>query len=360
MIHRHIKSLPHHPKRVILISLIIALIIGTFAYIKINKRVAVTVVEDNSGVNPNGPSSFSGNLTLGFLSGGRIKSVSVKAGDTVKKGQVLAMLDAKNALGALTQAKAASETAKANYEKIINGATGPTIDVAKAAVHSAEVNLNEITKQQGILVDNTHRTLLNSSLEADSVSNDEAFVSPIITGTYTCQQEGSYNLEIYASSGGYALKYSGLEEGTLFLTDVPRPLGDCGLFLSFDKTKTPFSGAKFTLQIPNKSAANYNSNNNAYQLAIQTKEQAVATAQATLDQANASIVALESAARPEDLAAAKAQEDNAEGAVEIAQAAYENTIIAAPSDGTIVSIIISPGQIATPNAPAIQFISSTN
>jgi multidrug efflux pump subunit AcrA (membrane-fusion protein) len=360
MIHKHIKSLPHHPKRVILISLIIALIIGTYAYIKINKKVAAPIIEDNSDNPGGGAASLSANLTLGFLSGGRIKSVSVKAGDTVKKGQVLAMIDAQNALGALAQAKAASETAKANYEKIINGATGPAIDVAKAAVRTAEVNLDEITKQQEILVDNADRTLLNSSLQAESVSNDEAFVSPIITGTYSCQAEGSYNLEIYASSGGYALKYSGLEEGTLFLTDVPRPLGDCGLFLSFDKTKTPFSGAKFTLKIPNKSAANYNSNNNAYQLALQTKEQTIASAQAILDQANASLTSLVSTARPEDVAAAQAQKDNAQGAVQIAQAAYENTIITAPSDGTITSVIISPGQIATPNAPAIEFISSSN
>jgi len=86
-------------------------------------------------------------------------------------------------------------------------------------------------------------------------------------------------------------------------------------------------------------------------LALSAKEQAINGAQATLDQANASLTALVTAARPEDVAAA-------EGAVQIAQAAYENTIITAPTDGTVVSVNISPGQIATPNAPAIEFISS--
>src|SRR5665647_923288 len=123
---QHIKSLPHHPKRVIIISVIIALAIGVFGYIKINKKVATPIIKDNSSVSVNGNNnpSLPQNLTLGFLVGGRIKSVSVKAGDTVKKGQVLAELDAGNTLGTLTQAKALYATAEANYQKVINGATG--------------------------------------------------------------------------------------------------------------------------------------------------------------------------------------------------------------------------------------------
>ena len=35
---QHIISLPHHPKRVIIISLIIAAAIGTFGYIEINQK----------------------------------------------------------------------------------------------------------------------------------------------------------------------------------------------------------------------------------------------------------------------------------------------------------------------------------
>src|ERR1035437_2611375 len=171
---QHIISLPHHPKRVIIISLIIALAIGTFYYLKINKKTLLPVVTDNSNLSnlsENGNSSLPPNLTLGFLVGGRIKSVSVKAGDVVKKGQVLATLDAGNAVGVLAQARAAYETAKANYQKVINGAVGTAIDVAKAAVNTAEVNLNEITKQQNTLVANAYRTLLNSTLSATTVGD---------------------------------------------------------------------------------------------------------------------------------------------------------------------------------------------
>ena len=96
---------------------------------------------------------------------------------------------------------------------------------------------------------------------------------------------------------------------------------------------------------------------NAYQSALQTKNQLVSNAQAVLDQANSSLNALVSAARPEDVAVAQAQVNNADGAVQIAEAAYENTIIVAPTDGTIMSVSITPGQIAVVNAPAIEFTS---
>jgi len=343
MIHKHIKSLPHHPKRVIVISLIIALLVGVFGYLQINKKVALPVITNNSDSTTNSNSASSQDLTLGFLVGGRIQTVLVKAGDKVSKGQILATLDAGNTKGALAEAEAA-------YEKIINGATGPTIDVAKAAVNTAQVNLDQTTKQQDTLVENAHNTLLNSSPAAETVGDSTGYDTPTVTGAYTCDKEGTYDLKTYSSGGGISVSYTGLEQGSFLLTDIPRPMGVCGLFLSFDKTKFLQAGAEYNVNIPNKNAPNYNANNNAYQLAVQTKEQAISLAQATLDQANASLAALAATARPEDVAAAK-------GAVEIAQAAYENTVITAPTDGTIVSVAIAPGQIAIPNAPAIEFTS---
>jgi multidrug efflux pump subunit AcrA (membrane-fusion protein) len=302
------------------------------------------VITNPSSVSTTSNASGPQSLTLGFLAGGRINSVLVKAGDKVSKGQILATLDAGNTKGALAEAQAA-------YEKIINGATGPTIDVAKAAVNTAQVNLTGLTKQQNTLVANALSTLLNSTPEAVPVGNDIGYTAPTVSGTYTCSQQGSYDLKTYSSTGGVSVSYAGLEQGYFLLTNIPRPLGNCGLFLSFSNTSIPQAGAEFTIDIPNKNAPNYNANYNAYQLALQTKDQVINAAQATLDQANASLTALVTTARPEDVAAAA-------GAVQIAQAAYDNTIITAPDNGTVVSVSITPGQIATPNAPAISFESN--
>lgn len=358
---QHIKTLHHHPKRVIIISLTIALIIGFLGYLAISKSRNFTPSDNSALINPNENSPSVRNLTLGFLAAGRIKSVSVKAGDVVKKGQVLATLDAGNVVGALDQAKASYAIAQANYQKIINGATGPTIDVAKATVNTAKVSLNEITKQQEVLVNNAYKSLLNSSIQAVAVSDYGAITAPVITGTYDCSNEGVYNLNTYTSSNGTSVYYTGLETGSVLSTNAPKAIGTCGLFLSYPSSAgilTPV--AQFVIQIPNKSAANYTSNLNAYQLALQNKEQAIAGAQATLDQANANLTSIVTTARPEDVATAQAQMENANGALKIAQAAYDNTIIVAPADGTVTSVAITPGQIAVPNASAIEFISNSS
>lgn len=354
---QHIISLPHHPKRVIVISLIIAIAIGIFGYLKINQKVVAPDIKNNSNMSTEDNSSASHNLTLGFLAGGRIKSVSVKAGDIVKKGQVLATLDAENTLGVLAQAKAAYKTAEANYKKIINGATSTAIDVAKATVHTAEVNLEGLTKQQNILVENARANLLNSTLVAESES-DNSLIAPSITGTYTKDVEGSIILNIYQTGNGGYVSLSGIISGTVVVsTTTPQAIGDTGLFIKFSTNSTYF-GTAWRINIPNKTASNYLANFNAYQSALQNQSQIINSAQAVLNQANASLVALSTTARPEDVAVAQAQVDNASGAVQIAEAALQNTIIVAPSDGTVTSVAITPGQIAAPNVPAIEFISS--
>ncbi len=355
MIHKHIKSLPHHPKRVIIISLIIALAIGIFGYIKINKNVAISTVEENTNINAT--TSSSRNLTLGFLASGRIKSVAVKAGDVVKKDQVLAELDAGNTVGALTQARASYQTAQANYQKVINGATGTTIDVAKVALNTAKTNLDQVTKQQNILVDNAYRNLLNSSPEA--VPNDitKDYVAPIISGNYNLGEEGTIKISFYNSAGGVNFNASGLTTGSGSCNTITsQSIGNSGLYIKCSSDN--FDTKDWNIEIPNKKASNYLVNSNNYQLAIQTKNQIIAGAQASLDQANAALTAVVTTARPEDVIAAEAQVNSALGAVEIADAAYKNTIITAPSDGAVTSVSITAGQIAVPNAPAIGFLSN--
>ena len=43
---QHIKSLPHHPKRVIVISLFLAICIGAFGYFKINQKINSSFNDD--------------------------------------------------------------------------------------------------------------------------------------------------------------------------------------------------------------------------------------------------------------------------------------------------------------------------
>jgi len=353
-------SFIHQPKKVILASLIIAIIIGVFGYLNINKVPNLQPIGADSNTESIYNSSSPRDITLGFLSGGRIQSVLVKVGDKVKKGQILSTLDAGNTTGALAQAKAAYDIAEANYQKVINGATGPTIDVAKATVNTAKVNFDQATKQQNTFVSNAYQNLLNSTPEALPTSSTSDYTAPTISGNYNLGNEGQINISIYYTGGGPRFSTSGLVQGDGPVTaTTPQPIGNSGLFIKFPSINN-ISITDWVISIPNKKAANYLTNYNAYQSALQAQSQALALAQATLDQANASLTALVSAARPEDVATAEAQVENASGALQIAEASYKNTIISAPGDGTITAVYISQGQIAVPNASAIQFLGLSN
>lgn len=344
------------PKTVGITSLILALAIGTIGYISIHKKPAYTYATATAGtISVGSDASLSAHdLTLGFVTGGKIGQVKVKAGDKVTKGQVLATLDAENIRGALTQAQAAYASAQANYAKVVNGATGPAIDVAKAALNTAQVNLDQATKQQTTSVTNAHRALMNSTIVAVATAESNKATPPTISGTYTKDAEGTITITVHTTGTTGYFTYSGLVSGTADISSVtPEPIGDTGLSILFPSVQT-YADTEWTITLPNTLAANYLTNLNAYQQALQTKSQAIAQAQAALDQAQASLTALVTAARPEDVASAKAQVDNALGAVQVAQGAYNNTVITAPGDGTVTTVSITPGQIALANAPAIE------
>src|SRR4051812_10333637 len=98
----------HRPHHVSAVAIVIALLIGIFGYMRIHKGVEHAYAVAGPGTISQSDGSVSvRDLTLGFVSGGRISSVNVKQGDTVKKGQVLASLDAGNVAGMLSQARAA-------------------------------------------------------------------------------------------------------------------------------------------------------------------------------------------------------------------------------------------------------------
>jgi len=77
-------------------------------------------------------------VNLSFKIGGRVESICVKKGDTVKKGDVLALLDKADLLYAESLAKAQLEIALAQYEKAFNGATEEDIEQARLNVVKAE------------------------------------------------------------------------------------------------------------------------------------------------------------------------------------------------------------------------------
>jgi RND family efflux transporter MFP subunit len=309
-------------------------------------------------------------LTLSFQKSGNVAAVLVSAGDKVKKGSILAKLDNKDAYAAVRQMQAAVEAAKANYNKVLNGATNPEIEVAKAAVATAQtnydnakINFDAVKAQQDVLVQNAYRNMLNANLVAVPTS-EGTLVIPTISGSYNSDEQGQYNIKLYETSGdGMHFSVSGLETADGRAENVPRPLGTRGLYIQFPDTQLNIKDS-WTVSIPNSLGAAYVANSNAYNASIQSREQALTVAQATVDAANSALKQAQAAlalkqtpARQEDLALANAQIDAALAQLQSAQNILSNGYIISPIDGVITAVNAKTGEFIMPSVPLISIIS---
>lgn len=261
-------------------------------------------------------------------SGGKVTSVLVRPGDYVKTGQVIATLDNRQASIQLAQAKA-------SYDKVINGSTKEDLDITKQGLLNSQASYEVTKKAQDLAVSNAKKNLFNNGLVARSLYDDKIYSgSPTISGSYTCDSEVEYKISINSSS--YASITGGDAVGSVYVTSVPQALGSCGLYISFDSTKT-WNMGEWVISIPNKLSTSYSSNLNAYNTALQSREQALLNASTSVVNAQLSLNQKTVGARAEDIASAKAS-------LASAQLSYENTIIRAPFDGQIGSVSAAVGQ----------------
>ncbi len=288
-------------------------------------------------------------VDLKAQTGGKISAVNVKVGSKVRSGQVLASVDSGAAAAALTSARGSLAQAQANYNRLLAGASSEDITIAQVALDSAKSNLENTKQQQQTAVTNAYRSLLNSGLSATPGSSNSGGTTATVSGSYTGEAQGQYNVKVYYTGSGSYFQYSGLETGSGRVDTTPQPLGTKGLYIKFSDNNVPASNY-WTVNIPDTQSAYYVANNNAYQSALQTQTSSITAAQNAVAAAQAALDARKAQARPADVQAAEAQILSAQGQVQAAQTAYQNTLITSPFDGEVSALsikyadVVSPGQ----------------
>ena len=299
-------------------------------------------------------------LSLSFKGSGIVQKVNVKVGQKVGPAEVLASLDQKDQLASLTSARASLASAQANYQKLLDGASSEEVLVASRQVDSAEVVLDNAQQslittkqQQQVLVSNAFKALLNSTPAAIPSPGNLGSSVISVTGTYSSNEAGSYYLSIVSTGNGQKLHISGLESGEAEIKSTPVAIGLRGLFVQFSSSQVYSGIDTWTITLPNTQASNYITNLNAYQAALETQraavtaaDQTVRNAEASLQQARANLELKKAAARPADLDVAKAQILSATGQVQAAESALENTLLRAPSSGTVTVVDVKVGELA--------------
>lgn len=274
-------------------------------------------------------------LNLSFNSTGVVKSLRVKVGDKVKRGDILATIDQGSVFASLTQARGALAAAEARLKRIQES----------EEVTLAQVNLDQTKIIQDTLVKSAYIKLLNSTPEALPSDGDENYEAPTISGSYSLGKEGSIILDIYQSQGGHSFSVSGIVAGSgVANTLTPQPIGNSGLYIIFPEDINP--NLDWIITLPNKKAANYITNLNAY-------NEAVANAQSEIDKRTTELALKKARFTGSDIDLARADVVSAQGQLQAAQAKYEDTLLRAPADGTVTSIDIKLGELSEVQKPVI-------
>lgn len=291
-------------------------------------------------------------INLSFKKQGTVRSIKAVVGDKVKQGQILASLESGSLYADVLSGRASLAGAEAKLKKVLEGATNEEIELAKVSLKNAETAYNAEVLKQNTLVENAYKDLLNSTLEAVNVSGGSSATAPTISGTYVLGKEGNINISVYNSNGGANFGASGLVVSSNSIsTGVAHPIGDSGLYITFPTGS--LSSTTWLISIPNKKASDYLTNLNVYNSAIRTKEVSVSSALSLVDQRKAELAIKQALARPSDVELAKADVLSAEALLQKAQSAYEDSLIIAPSKGTITKVNIKYGEISEAGKTAI-------
>ena len=291
-------------------------------------------------------------LDLSFNKQGVVKTVSVEVGDKVRAGDVLATLDAGSEYALVTQARGSLAQAEAKKKSILEGASNEEITLAKVNLDTAKKDYENVKTEQETKVANAYSNLLNSTPEAISTNDNATIDPPTISGTYTLGKEGSLFITFH-NAGNLYFSLSGLASGTgTISTTKPQPIGNTGLYILASST-ADLNETTWVINIPNKKAAAYLTNQNAYQSALRTQESALSSAQSLIDQRTAELAVKQASARDSDVALADAEVLSAQGGLEKAQADYENNILRAPAPGTVTRVDIKIGELSDVHTPVV-------
>jgi RND family efflux transporter MFP subunit len=216
----------------------------------------------------------------------------------------------------------------------------------QATLASAGSSKDRVRSQQDQLVENARLAVLKEDLQAylvvgGSENLDHDHTPPTVSGTYTCEREGVYRIELYRShaQSGSTMTYSGLESGRESVSTIrPVPLGKCGLYVQFPDNFVSTRTLVWEISIPNTRSATYQTRLSAYKAARENRR-----------------LSLEDAERTPILSAQIAE---ARAAVLAAEAAFAETRLVAPFAGVVTLVDAVRGAIASPGLPALSLISS--
>ena len=332
-----------------------------YTFGKVTRGNLVVSVSGSGQVSTLSKVSIKPNTTGQTQTLGQITSVRVKNGDTVKAGDIVAILDGKNALQTLTQAKASVVSAQANYNKVAKGMTDAEAMSANNAVTSAQTSLDNARQNILIKIRSAYTTASNAVyINTDSIFSDVMSSNPTLSigeVTFNSQQLQN-NVNQGRSAIGPILTSWREEVRNLSLTDdlitsMNDSISDLNIMRNYFDDMTMLF-AVYSVSSNSSGASSINTYKSAAASARSSIDSLMSDFTSTVQSYNNLVFSLQNAkdslvlkqkpVSEDDLAVAQASLDNANANLANAQTAYASRIIVAPFDGQIGGLSAEVGQ----------------
>ncbi len=239
---------------------------------------------------------------------GKIIKLNKQQGETVKKGEIIAVIDNTNQKYAVDQLKAMLEMKKAKLEELQAGTRPEQIEQAQAQVRAAKAQLELL--QSGSRDEQIAQAENNVSIAQETISNSQSSYDYIST---------QYNNAQVLYNNGYMSK------------------------LDLDSSKNKLDSAASQLATAKYQLANAKQQLNLLKNGSTTES--INAAKANYDAANAQLKLLQNGSTKQTLAAAKADMDQTAAQLNQAQYNLDSCNITALADGIIISKNFELGDI---------------
>ena len=288
---------------------------------------------------------------LAFPASGIVTAVLVEAGSQVKAGDLIATLAATNLVAERNAAYGNLTAKRSAYSQLISGPRDEAVLVSDTTLDNALANFKQTEKEEAQKIQNARAALLSTNLTATAIDPNTESTAPTVSGTYTCDTEGSYIIEIYGSAAdsGYSYNVSGLETSTESVTTAqPGPLGDCGLYLQFTAGDN-YRNSEWLIELPNSRGANYVTLKNNLDLVLTQAANNIAAARNNLTLAEKERDLTLAPALTDEIEQAQAAVQEAEASVAASEAKLADRSIVAPFSGIVTEVNVTLGEVANLN-----------
>jgi multidrug resistance efflux pump len=312
------------------------------------------------------------NPDLSFAASGRIAYVGVAAGDRVYAGQTLASLDVAALSAQKNQALANEKAAQAKLDALQAPARATDVAIKQSAVDQAtQTRANTYASLPATLSD-----AYAKASDAVHVASDNYFSNPNTPNpslTFNVSSSDAANAAVSArvtvgtELSNWNTELSSLPANpseTALDSALSASLAHLAVVRSFeDSLITTLNLAIPTTAFPSSSISAAQSSVsgaratvNGLITALTAAKQSLVSETLAIEAAQASLAQLNAGASSQDIEAAQAAVESAEANVSAIQAQIANNVISAPFSGTVGSVSIKTGELATMNTPAITLV----